>query len=906
MAGLVAGGVVGAAFGEGFANLHGTVKHVVGQIIMFKSELKRLESTLDGIAATVREIKERSQALNFPEEETKSLIKQMEKGKELVDKCSKIKRWNYCFKAYSYSSKLSKLNEAIEKFCQVNLIVQNTRNGLETLSLVSQNTRVGLETLTGVNQNTRVGLETLAEVNHNTRIGLEALAELNQNTTIGLETLADVNNNTRIGLETLAEVNRNKRIGWKTLTAVNESKRTLDLVLKHVESQNSDMKKKYGTFSCAVPEPKDHIVGFNLHLEELKRELLKEEVSVLIVTALGGCGKTTLVKMLGWDEEIIGKYMGNIFFVNVSKTPNLKGIVQNLFSYIADKYPEFQSDEDAINQLKQLLKQIGQPILLILDDVWPESESLIDKFNFNIPNYKIVVTSRKAFSRFKFTFKLNPLDHEDAKKLFCHSASMQDGSSYTLEEDMKKIVRYCGGLPIALEVIGGSLCGQPVEVWQSKVMGWSEGHSIFDSDNEVLACLQKSLDFSADKIILKEYFMDLGSFPEDQRIPATALIDIWTELHESSKNDVHAIANLHELNSRNLASLVMKRKDAEEVSYYYNEELVTQHDLLRELAIQLSSQKPLIERTRLIVDIRENNLPDWWMKPQLINARLLSISTDELFSSSWCNIQAPEIEALILNLRTRKYTLPEFVKIMAKLKVIIVTNYGFFPAELSNFQLLSSLPNLKRIRLEKVSISSLCNTLVQLRSLKKISLFMCNIGQTFGNSTIQVSDSFPNLMEINIDYCNDLVELPTWLCEFLHLKKFNITNCHKLSELPEEIGKLVDLEELRLRSCTELSELPESIRSLHKLRILDISNCISIIKLPKHISELHKLKELHMKDCLRLHKQLPSSITELKELRLVVCDEERATSWEPFEEFFSNLKVMVAKKDVNLKWLTKS
>ncbi|KAL0014236.1 hypothetical protein SO802_001305 [Lithocarpus litseifolius] len=545
MADLAAGGVVGAAFGEGFAILHDTVKHVAGQIILFKSELKRLESTLDGVASTVREIKELSQALNFPEKETKSLIEQMEKGKELVLECSKIKRrdWNYCVKAYSYSNKLSKLNRAIEKFCQVNLIVQSTRNGLQTLTLVSHNTR------------------------------------------------------------------------------------TLNRVLKHVESQNSDMKKKYGTFSCAVPKLRDYIVGFDLHLKELKRELLKEEVTVLIVTALGGCGKTTLVKMLGWDEEIIGIYMGNIFFVNVSKTPNLKGIVQNLFGYNGDECPEFQSDEDAINQLGQLLYQIGQPILLILDDVWPESESLIDKFNFNIPNYKIVVTSRKAFSRFKFRFQLNPLDHEDAMRLFCHSASMQVGSSYRLEEDMEKIVRYCGGLPIALEVIGGSLCGQPVEVWQSKVMGWSEGHSIFDSDNEVLACLQKCLDFSADKIILKEYFMDLGSFPEDQRIPATALIDIWTELHEPSKNDVHAIANLHELNSRNLASLVMKRKDAEEVSYYYNEEFVTQHDLLRELAIQLSSQRPIIERTRLIVDIRENNLPDWWMKPQLINARLLSIST---------------------------------------------------------------------------------------------------------------------------------------------------------------------------------------------------------------------------------------------------------------------------------------
>ena len=242
---------------------------------------------------------------------------------------------------------------------------------------------------------------------------------------------------------------------------------------------------------------------------------------------------------------------------------------------------------------------------------------------------------------------------------------------------------------------------------------------------------------------------------------------------------------------------------------------------------------------------------------------------------------------------------------MVKLKVIIVTNYGFFPAELSNFQLLNSLPNLKRIRLEKVSIPSLCSTPVPLRSLKKISLFMCNIGQAFGNSTVRASDSLSNLMEINIDYCNDLVELPAWLCEVLHLKKLSITNCHKLSELPDGIGNLVNLEVLRFRSCTELLELPESIKSLHKLRILDISDCLSIIKLPKHIGELLNLEELHMKECLKL-RQLPPSTMDLEQLKLVVCDEERVMLWAPFKEFLSNLKVMVAKKDINLNWLAKS
>ncbi|XP_030935986.1 probable disease resistance protein At5g66900 [Quercus lobata] len=160
------------------------------------------------------------------------------------------------------------------------------------------------------------------------------------------------------------------------------------------------------------------------------------------------------------------------------------------------------------------------------------------------------------------------------------------------------------------------------------------------------------------------------------------------------------------------------------------------------------------------MDISRNTLPSWCTKQaqQPINARLLLILTDESFSSTWCNIQAPKVEVLVLNFQTNNYSLPAFVDKMDNLKVLIITNYGFFPTELRNFQLLNSLPNLKTIRLEKASIPSLCNAPILLKSLKKISLFMCNIAQAFGNCTIQVSDALPNLMEINIDYCNDLVE----------------------------------------------------------------------------------------------------------------------------------------------------
>ncbi|KAG6667468.1 probable disease resistance protein At5g66900 [Carya illinoinensis] len=671
-----------------------------------------------------------------------------------------------------------------------------------------------------------------------------------------------------------------------------------------------------GVLPCAVPEPPDFTVGMDVSLKELKMELLKEEVLMLVLTAPGGCGKTTLVKMLCQDEDIKGKY--EILFVMVTKTPNLKDIIRRIFRHKGDQVPEFQSDEDAINHLKQLLNRIKQqnPILLILDDVWSGSESLLEKFMFHMTGFKILVTSRTAFPRFSCKYKLEPLSDEDATKLFRHSAILQDGNSYIPDDDtVKKIVKFCGGFPLALEVIGSSLRGESAATWENRMQNWTSGDSILDSvpKDDLLKCLQSSLEFSDKKVkpkyevIMKECFMDIGSFPEDQRIRVASLIDMWEELYEL--DEVGTIANLLEISSRNLASLVVTRRDASEVGRYYAEDFVLQHDLLRELANHQCRQEPIEKRKNLILDISGNNLPKWWteQKQQHISSHLLSISTDENFSSSWCNIQPPEVTVLVLNFQTEKYTLPEFIEKMEELKVLIVTNYGAFRVELGNFQLLGSVPNLKRIRLEKVSIPSIGKTLSASRSLEKISLFMCHIGHAYRNSSIQISDALPNLREINIDYCINLVELPAGIFDIISLKKLNITNCHKLSKLPEGLGKLRNLEVLRLRSCTELLELPESTGSLHNLVVLDISDCLSISKLPKHIGKLCNMKEFHKKGCLALHNQLPPSILDLEHLKLVVCDEGMAKRWESIIKeipaHHSGPQIKVAEKDINLKWL---
>ena len=278
---------------------------------------------------------------------------------------------------------------------------------------------------------------------------------------------------------------------------------------------------------------------------------------------------------------------------------------------------------------------------------------------------------------------------------------------------------------------------------------------------------------------------------------------------------------------------------------------------------------------------------------------------DEMFSSSWPNIQIPEAKVLILNFNhsEKKYELPEFMKQMGKLKVLVVTNYGFCASELTNFSVLGSLSNLKRMRLEKVSLPTLCNASMELKNLEKLSLVMCHkIGQAFANSSIQIPEMLPKLREINIDYCNDLMELPDGFCDLVQLKKLSITDCHRLSVLPEEIGKLANLEVLRVRNCTRVSKLPDSIRSLHKLSVVDITGCLRIRNMPKQIGELHSLREFQMRRCRGL-RELPSSVMDLVNLERVICDEETAELWECFMHLLPNLRLLVLEENFDLNWL---
>nr|XP_028959574.1 uncharacterized protein LOC103413440 isoform X2 [Malus domestica] len=183
-----------------------------------------------------------------------------------------------------------------------------------------------------------------------------------------------------------------------------------------------DFEPPYAEYKETEYIPSSVTVGLDVLLRGLKRFLLYDEVSTVVLTGPQGSGKTTLAKYFCADEEVKNIFKNNIFFVLVSKNPSLSLMVQTLHQQIEPKgfqIPALQDESIALHWLHQFFMETAlHPSVLVLDDVWPGSESLLDKFDeFKTPNYKIIVTSRSEFPTFGCPYYLKSLNAEDEMTL---------------------------------------------------------------------------------------------------------------------------------------------------------------------------------------------------------------------------------------------------------------------------------------------------------------------------------------------------------------------------------------------------------------------------------------------------------------------------------------------------------
>lgn len=634
------------------------------------------------------------------------------------------------------------------------------------------------------------------------------------------------------------------------------------------------------------------------------REMIMEskDMGVIGICGIGGSGKTTLANEVAKDEEIKRYFNNRVLFLTVSQSPNVDQLKKRIWDYLMgiegvnpfDRAPQWN-----------LQYNFGVPMrktLIVLDDVWalPELEQLV-AIPSKTPGCKTLVVSRFKFPKvIECSYEVELLREQEAMTLFCHSAFGEKSIPLGADEDLvKQIVNECKGLPLALKVIGASLRDQQPLFWASARKRLARGEPICDSHgSKLLDRMAVSVEYL--KVKVRECFLDLGSFPEDIKIPMDVLINMWVETRDLDEEEAFAI--LVELSNKNLITLVKDVRAGDKYSSYF-EVSVTLHDVLRDLALHLNNQEEVNKCKRLLMPKRDEFPREWERNSDRpFDAQIVSVHTGEMNEMDWPRMEFPKAEVLILNFSSNIYFLPPFIENMPKLRALIVINHSTSNAELRNFSVFSSLTKLRSLWLERVSVPPLSETTVSLYNMRKVSLVLCKINNSLDPSTVDLPQIFPCLSELTIDHCDDLFELPLSICRVGSLKNLSITNCHSLQMLPANLHKLSSLEILRMYACPNLRMLPQEICQLGRLKYLDISQCVNLTRLPEDIGNLGTLEKIDMRECEQI-RRVPKSASSIKSLKTVICDDELSFWWEDVVKPRKDVQVQVADKCFSLDWL---
>ncbi|RCV37916.1 hypothetical protein SETIT_8G101700v2 [Setaria italica] len=254
---------------------------------------------------------------------------------------------------------------------------------------------------------------------------------------------------------------------------------------------------------------------------------------VVSIVGIGGLGKTTLANSV--YQRLKGGFQCHAF-VSVSLKPDIKKIFSSILRQVSNK--EYQNAEawnhtELIDEIRSILER--KRYFIVIDDLWEENAwknikcALVDN-NFGS---RIIVTTRNInvanFTSKDEVYELDTLSEEDSGRLLCKRVfNEEDGIYSELEEVTKKILKKCGGIPLAIITIASMLASIPnttkyewYRVCNSMGSGF-EKYKTLDNMRNIL-----HLSYSDLPSYLKPCLLYVSMFPEDYEIPRRHLVRLW-------------------------------------------------------------------------------------------------------------------------------------------------------------------------------------------------------------------------------------------------------------------------------------------------------------------------------------------------------------------------------------------
>ncbi|XP_006300602.2 probable disease resistance protein RF45 [Capsella rubella] len=644
---------------------------------------------------------------------------------------------------------------------------------------------------------------------------------------------------------------------------------------------------------------KDNESGFvalEANVKKLVGYLLEEgDYQVVSITGMGGLGKTTLARQV-FNHDDVKRQFDGLVWVCVSQDFTRKNVWQKILKDLKPKEEEakiLEMTEDTLqSELIRLLETSKS--LIVLDDIWRKEDWEVIKSIFPLTKgWKVLLTSRNesiVAPRNTTHINLKPecLTSDESWTLFQRIAlPIKDASQIKISEEMeemgKQMIKHCGGLPLAIKVLGGLLAEKyTLDNWRrlsenigSHLVG---GRTDFNEDNNNSCNYVLSLSFEELPSYLKHCFLYLAHFPEDHKINVENLSYYWAAegIFEHRHYDGETIRDVGDVYIEELVrrNLVIAEREATSLRF----ETCHLHDMMREVCLlkakeenflQITSTRPQTAKfhsptSRRFVSQYPTTLH---VEREINNPKLRSLVViQDYWGKSWklsCSTYTKLGCLRVLDLFKAKFEgkLPSAIGKLIHLRYLSLedTKVSHIPSSLGNLKLLIYLNLNIHYGVESIFIP---NVLVGIQELRYLALpFSMGRGTKLELSNLVNLETLKNFSTKHsmLEDLRGMVKLRT-----LTIKLFEEKS---METLPASIGGLQYLENLDIQVVHRRVEEEIVLDFTH---VKKMSLEIIMRRLPKEEHFPSRLMILDLGSCLLMEDPMPilEKLIQLKEVRL--------------------------------------